>query len=116
MVEAGVLVHAVLCRDVVEVAAHLGAAAEVLAPAVVLLEAELVGDRDRVDPDVGVAVDAPRAARLGLLVEHDVGDAEQLELHAHREAAEAAADDDDLETLGQFGLVAGPAGRSTGRA
>ena len=37
--------------------------------AVVLLEAELVGDRDRVDPDVGVAVDGPRATGLGLALE-----------------------------------------------
>jgi hypothetical protein len=108
--EAGVGVRAVLLRHLVEVAAHLRAAAEVLGPAVLLLERELVGDRDRVDAHVGVAVDRPRAARFGAALEDDVREPEQLALHRHRQTAEPAADDRDQEVVGEVDLLLLPLG------
>ena len=97
VLEAGLRVDAVFARDHLDVFAHLAAAGEVLAPGMILLEQEFVGDRDGVDADVGVAVDAPGSARIGPAVQHHIGDAEALELDAHRDPAEAGSDDDDLE-------------------
>ncbi len=64
----------------------------------------MVGD---VDPEVGVGVLEPRAADVGVLLEHRVRDARLLETNRRTQTAETRTDDRDAESLQR--------GRSAGR-
>ena len=66
----------------------------------VRLERVGVGDAGDVDGQAGVAVDVPGAAEVVLALEdHEVVDAQPLELDGRAHAAEARADDDRLVLL-----------------
>ncbi|CAB4322529.1 unannotated protein [freshwater metagenome] len=108
MFEAQVGHHPEFLGDMTEVPLDLRAASEILGPLVVLLEAELVGGAQCVDPDIRVFVDAPGAAEFGATFVHGVRDAELFELHRSRDTVEATTDDRDMEVPGRGRLTGLP--------
>ena len=84
-------------RDPVEVALVLGRRAVRVRVAVVDAEEVRVGATLRVDTTSGIPVLEPRTADVGVLLDDGEGDAGALQLDRGVEAAQPAADDDDVE-------------------
>ena len=95
-VDAQMLADAVFVRDLQEIAEQLLALAEIARPCIARAERVGIGVVRRVDAAAGIAVDPPGAAKLGVLLDDGVGDAEMAERHTERDGADAGADDQHM--------------------
>src|SRR6516162_6272733 len=90
------IADAIFGRDFLQVVEQLLALAEIAGPGVPRAEGVGIGMVRRVDAAARIAVDIPGAAKLGILLDDGVGNAEAPKRDAKRNGADAGADDQDM--------------------
>src|ERR1700712_3507440 len=83
-------------RNLPEVVEQLLSFREIARPWIARAERERIGMVRRIDATTRVAVDIPGAAKLGVLLDDGIGNAEPAQRHAKRDGADAGADDQDM--------------------